>query len=121
MLSFSFYLDNGEEEEIVDIPDELYQWLTHSEFSKIGQSEERDVKIDGEITKIAVVPLMGSNRRKLSNFFRDAIVQESDRMLNQLSHSSSKEDYLAVSYTLRILQNLRKLIEDEQFKYLSRI
>lgn len=120
MLRFSFYLDNGEEEEIVDIPDELYQWLIHSEFSKIGQSEERDVKIDGEITKIAVVPLMGSNRRKLSNFFRDAIVQESDRMLSQLSHSSSK-DYLAASYTLRILQNLRKLIEDEQFKYLSRI
>jgi hypothetical protein len=34
------------------------------------------MKVDGEPVEVAVIQLEGMNRRKLSDFFRDTIVQE---------------------------------------------
>lgn len=78
------------------------------------------MKGDEEVVKISVVLLEGENRRKFSDFFRDAIVQESDDILTKLDNSPSKQEYLDAYSRLRILQNLRKFVEDEKFKYLSR-
>lgn len=120
MLDISFYLHNKEAIETVEISEDFYDWLSQSEFSQIGESEEKEMLGDGEAVKISVVLLEGENRRKFSNFFRDAIVQESDNMLNKLGTSPSKEEYVSASSKLKNLQNLRKFIEDEKFKYLSR-
>ncbi|AFZ27835.1 hypothetical protein Cylst_5851 [Cylindrospermum stagnale PCC 7417] len=120
MLDIKFYSQDKEESEIIEVSQELYEWLTQSEFSKIGKSELQEMKIDGEPERVPVVQLEGNNRRKFSNFFRDAIVQESDEMLNKLSGNSSKNDYQDAIYRLNILQQLRKLIENEQYKYFQR-
>jgi hypothetical protein len=41
-------------------------------------------------------------------------------MLEQLSSSLSKEEYQEVTHRLFLLQQLRKQIENEQYKYLQR-
>jgi hypothetical protein len=120
MLDIIFYSQNKEESEVIEIPENFYQWLIESEFSQIGKSELTEMKIDGESEQVPVVKLEGSNRRKFSDFFRDAIVQESDEMLNKLGSDSSKQEYENIIYKLNMLQQLRKLIENEQYKYLQR-
>jgi len=120
MLDISFYSQDREEVEVVEVPEELYHRLAKSEFSKIGKSDEKEMKIDGEITKSCVVLLEGETRRKFSDFFRNEIVQESDEMLDKLGNSPSKQEYIEASSRLKILQSLRKLIEDEKHKYLNR-
>ncbi|ACK70739.1 hypothetical protein PCC7424_2318 [Gloeothece citriformis PCC 7424] len=120
MLDFSFYSHDKKALNNVDISQNFYEWLIQSEFSKIGQSEEQEMQGDGETVKVSVVLLEGENRRKFSDFFRDAIVHESDSMLEKLGESPSKEEYIKASSRLKQLQDLRKAIEDEKFKYFSR-
>lgn len=120
MLDISFYSRDKEALESVEIPEDFYCWLIQSEFSKIGQSKELEMKGDGESIKVSVVILEGENRRKLSDFFRDAIVYESDNMLRKLGDSPSKEEYVNASSWLIKMQELRKSIEDEKNNYFSR-
>jgi hypothetical protein len=121
MLDIAFYSQDREAVETVELSERFYSWLIHSEFSKIGISEEQEMQGDGERINVPVVLLEGENRQKFSDFFRDAIVQESDTMLNELGNSPSKEDYMHASATLRNLQSMRKLVENEKFKYFSRL
>ena len=120
MLDIIFFTQHKEESEIVEVPDEFYQWLARSEFARIGDSEEREMKIDGEFVMLPVISLEGTHRRKLSDFFRDAIVQESEAILESLSNIPSKTDYQQIIYRLALLQKLRKVVEDEQYKYLQK-
>ncbi|BDA73172.1 hypothetical protein RIVM261_014230 [Rivularia sp. IAM M-261] len=120
MLDITFYLHNKEEAEAIEISDDFYHWLAQSEFSKIGQPQTQEITVDGETALISAIQLEGMNRRKFSDFFRNAIVQESDELLGSLGNSSSKQDYQDATYRLRILQNLRKCIENEEYKYFQR-
>lgn len=120
MLDIIFYSQNQEESEVIEVSSDFYQWLIESEFSQIGKSELTEMKIDGELEQVPVIKLEGINRRKFSDFFRDAIVQESDKMLIKLSNSSFKQEYEDSIYKLNLLNQLRKLIENEQYKYLQR-
>jgi hypothetical protein len=120
MLDISFYSRDKKILETMEIPEAFYNWLIHSEFSKIGKSEAQEMQGDGEFVNVSVVLLEGENRRRFSDFLRDAIVHESDNMLSKLDNSSSKEDYINSSSQLKNLQDLRKFIEDEKFKYFSR-
>ena len=120
MLDILFYSHNKEALEVVEILPEFYNWLIQSEFSKIGKSEEKEMTGDGEVVKVPVVLLEGGNRRKFSDFFRDAIVQESEGMLNELGASPSTQEYAKASFRLKTLLNLCKFVENEKFKYLSR-
>ncbi len=120
MLDFSFYSHDKKAVETIEISEDFYNWLTQSEFSKIGKSEEKEMQGDGEAVKVSVVFLEGENRRKFSDFFRDAIVYESENVVNKLGNSPSKEEYINAFSRLKDLQKLRKVIEDEKFKYFSR-
>lgn len=120
MLDISFYSRDKAAIETIEISEDFYNWLIQSEFSKIGRAEEREMQGDGEVVTVSVILLEGENRRKFSDFFRDAIVFESDNMLAKLGNSPSKEEYVSASSLLRNLQDLRKVIEDERFKYFSR-
>ncbi|HIK39345.1 hypothetical protein [Thermoleptolyngbya sp. M55_K2018_002] len=121
MLDISFYSQAHEIAEVVEVPQNFYQWLAQSEFSKIGKSEDRTMRGDGEEVTVLVVDLEGETRRKLSNFLRDEIVRESDDLVRVLGDLSSKEQYLEASARLKLLQALRKCVENERFKYLSRL
>ena len=120
MLDIAFYSQDREEAEAIEVSNDFYEWLARSEFARIGKSELKEMKVDGETVKVPAIELAGINRRQLSDFFRNAIVEESDAMLEQLSSSISKEEYQEVTHRLFLLQQLRKQIENEQYKYLQR-
>jgi hypothetical protein len=62
-----------------------------------------------------------SNRKRLRDFLLEAIAQESDAVLNQLNNAAAKQEYQAITYKLRKLQQLRKCVENETYQYLQRL
>jgi len=121
MLDVSFYSQGQESVAPIEIPEDFYEWLAKSDFSKIGLSEKREMKIDDEPEQVDVVVLDWETRRKYSDFFRDEIVKQSDQMLEKLGDSPSKEEYSPFYSRLKLLQDLRKQIENETVKYLGRL
>ncbi|MEB3885506.1 hypothetical protein [Lyngbya sp. CCY1209] len=120
-LDISFYSQDINRVNTIDISDDFYEWLAKSEFSKIGVAEKKDIEIDGEPEQVDVVVLDWETRRKYSDFFRDEIVKEGDKVLEQLGDSPSKEEYSPFYSRLKLLQDLRKQIENETIKYLGRL
>lgn len=119
MLDIVFYSQAKTTVEGIDVSPDFYKWLEQSEFPRIAKPEETEMKPDGEFVKTSVILLEGGNRRKFSDFLRDAIVQESDDVLIKLGSSPAKQEYADATYKLKILQDLRKLVEDEKCKYLE--
>ncbi|AFY49850.1 hypothetical protein Nos7524_4079 [Nostoc sp. PCC 7524] len=119
MLDIVFYSQDKATVEAVDVSQNFYEWLQQSDFSRIAEPQEMEMKPDGEAVKTSVIPLEGGNRRKFSDFLRDTIVQESDDVLKNLGDSPSKQEYTKATYKLKTLQSLRKLVEDENCKYLE--
>ncbi len=121
MLDIIFYSANNQEPEYVELSENIYEWLAQSTFSKIGQSLETKIKIDGEEEKLPLVPLDQENRRQLRLFFLEAIADESNVVLTQLETCAAKAAYQQATYRLRKLQELRKCVENQNYQYLQRV
>lgn len=121
MLDIIFYPGNGQPPHYVELSEDFYQWLAKSDFSKIGESVQKKIIIDDEEEEVPLVNLELENRRRFRSFFIEEIVGESDRMLTKLGESHSKNEYQAATYKLRKLQELRKCLENPQYRYLQRV
>ncbi|MFM5983699.1 MAG: hypothetical protein ACKO9I_24765 [Sphaerospermopsis kisseleviana] len=127
MLDIKFYSKNGELPITIDFQPEFYERLA-SDFSEIGTSRKQKINIeDGEADDIEVVDLDKgkiSNRTRLIDFFKEAIVEESIAMLEKLGEGDtlpSKEEYKQQTYTLRKFQQILKVLENSQYSYLQRV
>jgi hypothetical protein len=122
MLDLIFYaFKTDRPPRYIEMSEDVYEWLAKSEFSKIGKSVPRNILIDEEEEKLPVVELEPDIRQKLRNFFRDAIICESDTVLTKLGDSPLKEEYQAATYRLRKLLDLLKCVENEDYQYLQRV
>jgi hypothetical protein len=122
MLDLIFYaFKNDDPPHYVEMSEDVYEWLAKSEFSKIGKSIPRNILIDEEEEKLPVVELDRDIRQKFSNFFRDAIICESDTVLTKLGDFPLKEEYQSATYRLRKLLDLLKCVENEDYQYLQRV
>ncbi|MGK7876357.1 MAG: hypothetical protein AB4426_24585 [Xenococcaceae cyanobacterium] len=105
----------------VELAADLLEWLVKSDFYKIGKSVPRKIRIDGEEENLLLVQLSKGNRKKLSKFFLEPIIQESDIVLTKLGDYPSKQEYQEATYRLRKLLQLRKCVENEDYYYLQRV
>ncbi|MBD2144687.1 hypothetical protein [Sphaerospermopsis sp. FACHB-1194] len=128
MLDIKFYSKNGELPITIDFQPEFSERLAKSDFSEIGTSRKQKINIeDGEADDIEVVDLDKgkiSNRTRLIDFFKEAIVEESIAMLEKLGEGDtlpSKEEYKQQTYTLRKFQQILKVLENSQYSYLQRV
>ncbi len=117
-LDISFYSTAGESEHI-DLSPEFYEWLAKSQFTQIECCQPIQLSIDGEAVELDAIELPGKNRMKFSEFLREAIVEESDRVLDFLGNDPSKEEYIEGTYKLKKLQEIRKILENEKYQYLD--
>ncbi|MCF4968679.1 hypothetical protein [Nostoc sp. CMAA1605] len=120
MLEISLYSENSQPPHIIELSEEIYEWLAKSDFSKIGKSVTRKVFVEGEQEKLPLVKLSKENRKKLRNFLGEEIIRESDAVLTRLGDSPSKKEYQDGTNKLRKLQELLKGIENLQYQYLQR-
>jgi hypothetical protein len=128
MLDIKFYSKNGELPITIDFQAEFSERLAKSDFSEIGTSRKQKINIeDGEADDIEVVDLDKgkiTNRTRLIDFFKEAIVEESIAMLEKLGEGDtlpSKEEYKQQTYTLRKFQEILKVLENSQYSYLQRV
>lgn len=122
MLDLIFYAFKTElPPHYIEMSEDVYEWLAKSEFSQIGKSVPKNILIDEEEEKLPVVELDRDIRQKFRNFFRDAIICESDTLLTKLGDSPLKEEYQAATYRLRKLLDLLKCVENEDYQYLQRV
>lgn len=121
MLDIIFYETETMQPKYIEVSEELYEWLARSNFSKIGRSIKQSIKIDDETEILPLVELDPKNRSLFRLFFLEAIAEESDRLLTQLTEHFEKEDYRKISDRLRKLQELRKCVENFTHQYLQRI
>jgi len=54
MLDIAFYSREREEAEAIEVDNDFYEWLTHSEFAIMGKSELKEMKVDGETVEVPV-------------------------------------------------------------------
>jgi len=121
MLEIVFYPGNGQEPCSIDIASDVLRWLAESDFVEIGADHPTKIHIDGEEAEIPLVKLGQGNRKRLRDFFREAISYESDNVLHQLGDSPSKKEVQAVTYKLKKLLELLKCVENENYQYLQRV
>jgi len=121
MLDISFYTKNGEPPYSVEVTENFYKWLAKSDFSQIGKSVPRKIKVEGEEEKLPLVELGKGNRKKLIIFFREAIIGETKAVFTQLGDSPSKKEYQEGTYRLRMLLELLECLENEKYEYLQRV
>ncbi|MCP2727905.1 hypothetical protein [Limnofasciculus baicalensis] len=124
MLEITFYSPNNQTPHTIELASDFLYWLAQSDFMEIGGEHPIEIEIDGEIVILELVKLgqgNSSNRKRLRDFLLEAIAQESDAVLNKLNHTSAKQEYQAITYKLRKLQELRKCLENETYQYLQRV
>ncbi|MDF0553062.1 hypothetical protein [Kamptonema sp. UHCC 0994] len=121
MFDISFYAVNGEPSDSVRITESIYEWLAKSQFAKIGISRDTQLHLDGEDVVLPVVELNQDIRQKLRDFFRDAIISQSETVLTKLGDYPSKQDYQQETYYMRKLLELLKCVENENYHYLQRV
>ncbi|MDY6936652.1 MAG: hypothetical protein SWY16_03210 [Cyanobacteriota bacterium] len=121
MLDIIFYKTDKMQPQYIEVSENIYEWLARSHFSKIGESTEQNIEIDGEIKNLSVVKLDTKNRSQLRLFFLEAVAEESDNLLKKLIENLDKNEYNEVTYRLRKLQELRKCVENPAHKFLQRV
>ena len=119
MLDISFY-GEGIEPNSIDMKTEFFEWLAHTNFARIGKSHPTQINIEGENAELPLIKLDPENRQLLKYFLRDAIILESEKILENLGDAPSKEDYQKLTYPLKKLHELRRCVENETYQYLQR-
>lgn len=127
MLDIKLYSKNGESPITIELSDDFYKRLAQSDFSEIGTSHKQQINIEGELDEIDVIDLDKgkiTNRKRLMDFFKEAIVEESRVMLEKLGDGNivpSKEEYKEQTYPLRKFQEILKYLENTQYSYLQKV
>jgi hypothetical protein len=118
MLDISFYTAKREPAYHVEVAENFLEWLAKSEFAQIGQDKSTKVLIDGEEIIQPLVKLGKKNRKKMMQFFSNAIVSETKGILNKLEKLRMQNEE---TYRLKKLIELLDCIKNENYLYLQRI
>lgn len=119
MLDISFYTE-GQEPHTIEMTEDFFEWLAHTNFSRIGKSQPTLINIEEEKEELLLIKLDPENRPILKYFLRDAIILESEKIIENLGDDPSKEEYQKLTYPLKKLHELRRCVENETYQYLQR-
>ncbi|MGL5192026.1 MAG: hypothetical protein ACRC8Y_00285 [Chroococcales cyanobacterium] len=124
MMEIIFYPQDSQlEPQDIKVSKEFLQWLAGSKFMAVGTDLPTKINIQGEEAELPLMPLEqgnNSNRQLLTDFLRDAIILESEKIIENLGDDPSKEEYQKLTYPLKKLHELRRCVENETYQYLQR-
>lgn len=124
MMEIIFYSNDSQlEPQDIKVSKEFLQWLADSKFMAVGTDLPTKINIQGEEAELPLMHLEegnNSNRQLLTDFLRDAIILESEKIIENLGEAPSKEDYQKLTYPLKKLHELRRCVENETYQYLQR-
>ena len=123
MLDISLYSKTGKPPITIDVSENFYTWLFHSDFAEIGVTRPQKIRLDDEEIVVDVVDLTKgeiSNRKRLRDFLIEAMALEVQEMFVRLGENPTKKEYREGTYKLRKLQQIKRSIEDEAYQYLQK-
>lgn len=118
MLSINFYSADGIENESVDLSEEFYAWLAHSQFSKIARAKSTLLELEDEAISLPLVELVPDVRRSYIQFLSDAIVEGTKTLLEHLDRPNKTDLLDGDKYRLKKSIALLTLLKNEVYQYI---
>ena len=120
MLSIRFFSDSNHPPHSIRIVDQFYEWLAHSDFSKVGSTDEIEIEIEEEIVSLPLVRLDDTIREGFINVLSDTFFQETRQMLGALEQAHSTELLSDQTYRLKKLLEMLDCFKNPAYQYLQR-
>lgn len=117
MLSINFYSADGIENNSVDLSEEFYAWLAHSQFSKIAQAKLTLLELEEETISLPLVELIPEVRGSYIQCLSDAIVEGTKTLLEHLEQPNRADVLHHDKYRLRKSIALLNPIKNEVYQY----
>lgn len=115
--------NNGKVQEmrVFDFSEDLFQHFAKSEFSKLGASVKTPVVIDEEHLELKLVQLSPFVRQALADYLKDYLVDLLKEFLEKMGSSPSKLEYQENTMDLKVIPDLIRCIENEEYTHLNRM
>ena len=119
MLSIIFYSADGIENDSVDLSEEFYAWLAHSQFSKIAQAKSTLLELEEETISLPLVELIPEIRVSYIQFLNDTILEGTKTLLEHLEQPNTADVLDDDKYRLRKAIALLTLVKNEVYQYVG--
>ena len=106
---------------VFEFSDDLFLHFAKSEFSKLGSSVKTRVIIDEEHVELKLVQLSPFVRQALAGYLKDYLVDLLKESLEKMGTSPSKIEYQENTMDLKVIPDLIRCIENEEYTHLNRM
>ncbi|GGY48699.1 hypothetical protein GCM10011297_22160 [Bacterioplanes sanyensis] len=113
--------DQVVESEIFSFSSEFFLRLSNSEFSKLGVSVKKVVKVDGESVDFKLCDLSPFIRDSIVRFLEELLVDVVTESLDRLGESPSKDEFEEYTYDLKELTRFIRTLRIARYTYLKRV
>jgi len=107
--------------EIFSFSSEFFLRLSKSDFSKLGVSVKKSLKIDGESIDFKVCELSPFIRGSIVRFLEELLVDIVTETLDRLGKSPSKREFEEYTYDLNELASFIRELRVEGYSHLKRV
>jgi len=109
------------ESKIFSFSSEFFLRLSKSEFSKLGVSVKKVVKIDGESIEFKLCDLTPFIKGSIVRFLEELLVDIVSESLDKLGESPSKDEFAEYTYDLKELARFIKMLRVSRHTHLKRV
>ncbi|GAB7222840.1 hypothetical protein VoSk93_20560 [Vibrio owensii] len=113
--------DQVVESEIFSFSSEFFLRLSKSEFSKLGVSVKKVVKVDGESVEFKLCDLSPFIRHSIVRFLEELLVDVVTESLDSLGESPSKDEFEEYTYDLKELIRFIRTLRIARYTHLKRV
>ncbi|MDG2642660.1 hypothetical protein P7M58_24385 [Vibrio parahaemolyticus] len=113
--------DQVVESEIFSFSSEFFLRLSKSEFSKLGVSVKKVVKVDGESVDFKLCDLSPFIRDSIVRFLEELLVDVVTESLDSLGESPSKDEFEEYTYDLKELTRFIRTLRIARYTHLKRV
>lgn len=120
MLSIRFFSGNDHPPHSIRVIDQFYEWLAHSDFAKVGSTDEIEIEIEEEAVSLPLIKLDDTTRQGFINVLSDTFFQETRQMLGYMEQANSTELLSNQAYRLKKLLEMLDCLKNPVYQYLQR-
>lgn len=109
------------ESEIFSFSSKFFLRLSKSEFSKLGVSVKKVVKVDGESVEFKLCELSPFVKGSIIRFLEELLVDIVSESLDSLGDSPSKSEFEEYTYDLKELTRFIRMLRVGEHTHLKRV
>ncbi|HBE17159.1 MAG TPA: hypothetical protein DEG17_20360 [Cyanobacteria bacterium UBA11149] len=103
----------------MDLSEEFYAWLAHSQFSKIAQAKSTLLELEEEMISVPLVELIPETRGSYIQFLSDRIVEGTKTLLEHLEQPNPADLLDDDKYRLKKAIAILNLVKNQVYQYVG--